>query len=376
MPINLRIRWDLSMTDLLSALRAGFVVFKTPHVGNWYTNNLACAQLGIPMKVVDSTKGCLDRNFHPHCVIVTGERYVVCDDEPLTTHTFVTQDPPVMRERFPIGTSVCDAHMRALQDAVPNIQAQTITQYFHAHGEKMMALMEVLTQADQTIWERYVSADGRTQNGRVHAGWKEVCSTGIVGTNGTRSGWLSPNVANILTDVMIDPVVHGTDTVYELSGPDMYRYIDELMPRLNKLYDTARVKLDWKLPETITLNLVPVADMRFAVSQSKHAQLTQLVSAWQKTRAFESSIGSRMRGVENKKTMIPLIETERKEVLANLKEAIRNCPEPFYDIYDGTFFSQYDLLNESEPLFIHPWALETSFKELADVVRSMRRLLP
>lgn|SRR3989338_6691638 len=375
MPIDLRIRWDLSMMDLLAKLRAGFVVFKTPHVGNWYTNNLVCAQLGIPMKVVDSTKGCLDRNFHPHCVIVDGQRHIVANEDLLTTHTVVAQTPPVMSERFPVGTSMSDAHMLALREAISNIQAQTMTQYFHMHSEKVMDLMEVLTQADPLIWARYVHNDGRTENRRVHAGWKEVVVHGILGINGARSGWLSPNVANILTDVMIDPSLHDTDTIYELSGPDMYRYIGDLMPRLNALYDLARARLSWKLPETVTLNLVPVSDMRFAVPARKRSELTFLIETWQKTCASKVHIAERMKNAKDKKTLIAVVETERQAVRTELMDAVRACPEPFYNIYDGTFFSQYDLLSETEPLFIHPWALETPMSELAKAIQTMRGCL-
>lgn len=375
MPINLQIRKDLSLNELVSLERAGFPVFKTPHVGCWYPNNLACAMLGIPMKVVDATKGCLDRNFHPHCLIVGGQRIQIADENVLTSHALITHPPSVMTERFTLGRPTADVHMEALHEAIPAAQTQTVSAYFHEHVGRLIALFEVITRTDPHVWERFVNEEGMTENRRPFRGWQEISRDGVVGTNGSRAGWISPNVANILTDVTIDPVLFGTDTVYELSGPDMYRYIERLMPKLNELYDAVRRSLNWSLPEVVTLNLVPVSDMRFAVLSSRRRALDELVDVWLATTSFEAGVGERIRHAVDKRSMISYVQEQRRVHTQALMAAVQACPDPFYDISEGTYVSQYDLLTTSQDLYLHPWALETPTGQLTDAVNVMRRYL-
>ncbi len=374
MPIDLQIRWDLTLNDLVEKQRAGFPIFKTPHVGNWYPNNLACAQLGIPMKVVDATKGCLDRNFHPHCVIIDGVRTQIAEEDVLMSHARVTRLPSVELERFVLGRPVVEVHMGALREVFPAMRAQTVSQYFHDESDRLTALFEVITRADPFIWERFVDKVGITENRRPYRGWEEISRAGVVGTNGSRVGWVSPNIANILTDVTIDPIRFGTDCVYELSGPDMYRYIERMMPKLNEFYDTVRRTLDWGLPQTITLHLVPVSDMRFAVPASRRRALEALVDTWVSTSSFEAGVGERMRLAIDKRALVGQVREHRSLLTQSLKDALSACPDPFYEISDGTFFSQYDLLTCQEEFFIHPWALETPVGRLGDAVRSLRRM--
>ena len=375
MPIQLKIRKDLSLNDLVSFKRAGFLVFKTPHVGNWYPNNLACAALGIPMKVVDSTKGCLDRNFHPHCVIVNGTRTQIAEENALTSHTKVTRAHEHTADRFKIGASVSETHMGALREAFPELEMLTVSGYLKENSGRVLELLEVLTQHDHSIWERYVREDGITEPRHARQ-WIVVNASGVCGTNGSNRGWVSPNIANILMDVTIDPLKFNTDIVYELSGPDMYKYIGQLMPKLNELYEVVRQKLWPELPETVTLNLVPVADMRFAVPTHRRQVLDELVEVLKTVSMFENGIGDRINSAPNREKFICQIVNERSVLRDNLREVLRACPDPFYDIYDGTFFSQYDLLSCSEGLFIHPWALETPVGVLSDLIRIARGCLP
>ncbi len=368
MPIQLKIRKDLSLNDLVSFKRAGFLVFKTPHVGNWYPNNLACAALGIPMKVVDSTKGCLDRNFHPHCMIVNGTRTQIAEENALTSHTKVTRVHEHTADRFKIGASVSETHMGALREAFPALELETVNEYLKENRDRVLELLEVLTQHDRSIWMRYVREDGLTEPRRARD-WIVVNASGICGTNGSSHGWVSPNIANILMDVTIDPLKFNTDIVYELSGPDMYKYIGQLMPKLNELYEVVRQKLWPKLPETVTLNLVPVADMRFAVSAHRRQELEELVTVLETVSRFENGIGDRINSAPDKEKFICQIVNERGVLRDRICEVLRVCPDPFYDIYDGTFFSQYDLLANSGNLFIHPWAIETPVGILSDLVR-------
>lgn len=375
MPIQLEMRWDLSMNDLLAYHRSGELVFKTPHVGNWYLNNLACGCLGIPMKVVDATKGCLDQNFHPHCVIVRGQREKIAEEDVLTSHAMVTQMPSMAADHFAIGESSAIAHMRALKKAIPTVQAQTVTEYVHRHTEEVMQLLEVITKEDRLIWQRFVQTDGHTTTQKFCQSWSSIVQAGVVGTNASRAGWVTPNLANILMDVTIDPKAYKTDRVYSLSGPDMYRYIKQMMPKLNRFYDVVRATLDWQLPETMQLHIVPVADMRFVVPSAQRQALDELVDMIRSNQTFEQGIGRRMKTSVHPSAEISQIQQERRDQHVQLREAMYACPEPFYEIKEGNFMSQYDLLDLNENLYLHPWALQTPMGTLKEVVAMLRRLL-
>ncbi|PSO44287.1 MAG: hypothetical protein BRC22_02740, partial [Parcubacteria group bacterium QH_9_35_7] len=65
-------RKDINLKALAQINRGGGSVVKTPHVGNWYPNNLAVAQTGIHMLAYDRNIGRKDSNFHPHKVIKDG----------------------------------------------------------------------------------------------------------------------------------------------------------------------------------------------------------------------------------------------------------------------------------------------------------------
>jgi len=376
MPVQLKIRWDLTMNELVSMKQDGFLIFKTPHVGNWYPNNLACAYLGIHSKVVDTTKGCLDKNFHPHRLIRGGVAKPIAPDDTLIRHALVSQSYEQDGLCVPVGEYVSRVHMDALKKAIPHIQAQLLIDYISEHADLMMRMLACLSRKHLNIWNRKVLANGHTINS-TPSSWEQVIHDGVSGIDGCVSGWCIPNIAHILTDIVIDPLVHGNiDQVFELSGPDMYRYVGDLMPQVIAMYDLVRTELALPLPEVMHFHIVPVSDLRFAVPLFRKEALCRLVDVWLQHEWFELDAGIRIREAsqENHSSMIRVVAEERRKHAPEFVQAIRQCPDPFYTIEDGTFFSQYDLLDH-QGLFIHPWALETSFGKLTDAVRAMRRFL-
>ena len=115
--------------------------------------------------------------------------------------------------------------------------------------------------------------------------------------------------------------------------------------------------------------------MRFAVSAHRRQELEELVTVLETVSRFENGIGDRINSAPDKEKFICQIVNERSVLRDRLREVLRVCPDPFYDIYDGTFFSQYDLLAHSGGLFIHPWAIETPVGVLSDLVRISRGCL-
>ena len=122
MPFTCDLRTDFSLQQLVDLHRAGQPVVKTPHVGNAYPNNLACASVGLPMLFVDHTVSGKDRNFHPQCVIVNGQSEVIADHGQLLTHATVAKSATIVDARlFPVGAKVADCHMEAINQAVQRV---------------------------------------------------------------------------------------------------------------------------------------------------------------------------------------------------------------------------------------------------------------
>jgi hypothetical protein len=369
MPIEYRERDDLSLSDLLVLLGQGLPVFKTPHVGNWYPNNLAIATLGIPSKVVDSTKGRLDTLFHPHRMVVGGRAYPLAHDNRLSSHNIVEIVPEDSPYAFRIGESLSGAHMSALKQAIPQTIATTVSQYFSAHQDQVVAIWEIATEIHPELWKRRTDEHGNTHNGLSARAWSQIEQVGINGFDDVRAGWVSPNELNLLMDAMIDTLVTGSGELYELSGPSMIGYFRNLLPLLSELYDHVRSRTGWALPEVMVFNLVPVADMRFVVPSSGASRLDALVDALLKARRFEDGVGARMRCAEDQSREIDLVRTQRRVLGAQLAEAIKTCSEPLYDTQAFTQFTQYDLLVSGEEPYINPWALNAPMSELKTAMR-------
>ena len=367
MPINLRIRYDLSLQDLLDKRKAGFTLFKTPHVGNHYPNNLACAHLGIPLKVMDQTKGCLDRNFHPDSVIVGGKKTRITTSDTLMTHAVIERSVDPFNGRFQVGASASGAHMKALRDAIPSTEAMTMSEYLCDHEEKMMMLLEVMTGKDPSIWTRFVSSSGVTRNGRLSGGWERILASGICGIGGCKSGWVIPNIANILSDVTIDPSQDGSDRVYELSGPDMYKYIHKMIDQLSEMYDHVRRVLGWGLPEAMEFNIVPVSEMRFATTASRKQEMDDLIRTLCHFQEFESGVGERMKRASDKRAEITVVKLQRCGQFGKLRDALASIPEVLYDIYDGSYLTQYDLLALGEQLYVPEEATLLCMEQVKDM---------
>lgn len=355
-------RHDLSLQDLAALHRAGHSVAKSPHVGNWYPNNLAVASLGIPMSVYDRTYGAADKNFHPHKVIVDGGSEEVANPAILTTHARVIRESSWFPERFPVGSKVLDGHMQAVRDAVPGANCEVFTDYLRRHMDKVLAILEVATALVPSLWRRFVHADG-TITEPVCGGWRHITETGgIYGlTNNNECGWLIPNELNVLLDGVVETALYNEDVVYHLSGPDMIGYIGSYAELLEKIHAVLRKKLGW-VRETVELHLVPVATMRFAVPEIRRQALDTFMDALLAIYGWRTARGEQIPPGHNGNRKIAAKETaeaktEHRLMKSRLREAAAACPEVWYDITKGSFVSQYDLLAAATRIYVHPWAV-------------------
>jgi len=353
---------------------------KTPHIGNMYPNNLAVGALGIPLNCYDRTIGRMDKNFHPHRVIRGGASEVIALDgiDRLTTHAVVDRPSRLAPEWFPIGTRVADGHMAALRAALPMAECIAYTDWLRERADRITAVLEVITDAFPSLWERLVHPDGRVVDYRVR-NWSVVQAIGVYGiTSDAPSGLIVPNVVNILLDGVLECVSRGVTEVYHCSGPDMVRYIGELEDRLHALYDTVRSRLGWGLPETLRFHLVPVADMRFAVPERRRAALDELVASWRDFQTVKRRQAEHMREVsdDERQAAITACVAERDHTMARVRDAIVACPEIFYRIEAANCTSQYDLLAERTTVYVPPWAAAAPMHEIDAAMGFFRRADP
>lgn len=373
MPVDLQITTDLSLLELQRLHRDGKSVSKTPHVGNWRLDTLACATLGIRHKVVDGNKGVLDHNFHPDSVIVHGRKTIVGHPDRLMSHAVVLKEPEVFQDRFRPGASLREIHMRALCDAVPQTVATPWSQHLSNIADDAIAVMEAITEVDARVWNRRVYEDGTTVSDTCR-GWVIVEAHGILGVTNPKKGWISPNIVNIMLDMIVEAKRFGSSVIYHLSGPDMYKYLGKLMPDINKLYDHCREKLDWNLPEVLTFKLVPASDMRFAVPESHRRALDNLIDVWLSVSEFEDSVGVRIKSSDNPKAEIARVIEDRATIERKLEQAVKDCPLPFFEMKRGDYTTQYDLLASGESLYVHPWGIETPISHISQAFRKMSAL--
>lgn len=366
------VRRDLSLAELRRLHERGEHVLKTPHVGNHYPNNLAVAALGIPLVCVDRTIGARDRNFHPHRLIHAGRAEDIADPHRVVTHVRVDRAHSHFADRFPVGGSVLAGHMRALRDAFPATKIQTEAESLMGQGDRIFDFLEAATRARPTAWTRFVEADGTVVERRpTPRPWQEIRREGIHSIalqNG--AGWIIPNEWCILWDSVV-AALDGKPDVYELSGPDMIRYIGRLAPDIDRTYGAMREALpSWTLPEQVTFHIVPVAAMRFAVASDRRPALEHLITTYRRMGELREEWSARIqaRTGEARRAEITRIAEERPRETERLREAVHAVPEIFYEIERADFLSQYDLLTGTT-LAVHPWGLETSITAIEEAMR-------
>lgn len=206
------------------------------------------------------------------------------------------------------------------------------------------------------------------------ARWSDVAAVGIFGVDNKREGYLIPNFLNVFLSGVIEVINSNSDEVYHLSGPDMIRYIDSMTEGLSQCLTFLSSKKSL-FPSRISFNLVPVANMRFAVHESRRKSLDDLISAYLRISDHKTKKGEFMKSLNNpeeRKAYGPMFKGVEQKLRADLSEAVSGCPEAFYDIYKGDFISQYDI--PSNGLYIPRWSLETPVKEINNAFHAMNNL--
>lgn len=365
MSFRVDINDQISLAELVKINKNGGIVLKTPHVGNIYPNNLAIALLGITMLFYDRTLGRKDINFHPHKIIKNGRAEIIADPNVLITHAKINLLG--QKKEGTNNTSLINFHMTSFKKALPDTFCFTYTEYLQNNKDKITQVLEVVTRYYPDLWTRIVDNDGKTH--KINANnWGDIERLGVYGLDNIESGWIIPNMINIVFHGAIDAAVAGWDSFYLLSGPDMYKYIKQYTKNLDDVYKKLKNELDWKLPDVINCQIIPVADMRFVVEDRFRKNLDELMILYFQYNQIEKNIENIIKGNDKSNETKEMIKEKNKiksEMLSCISSNIKVFEQTvFYDIKKENSFTQYDLLDKKK-LYIHPWAINTSLEEVS-----------
>jgi len=335
MPCELRIRDDLSVNDIVEIAKNSPVV-TSPHVGNFTPLRLTLPTLGVKVLCADHTIGIKDRNTHPHLFIQGGVAHTLStQSDMLTTHASVTER--VNGGTYPLGMSVSEVHVGALRKLYPERSIVTQTEHFNENREVMLSVLEEVTNLSPSLaWWRSVDSQGLvTPHKRkdLPGRWEDVAHKIFPLTN-TEEGWLAHVRINILMDVILQSEMGVNPRVIHLSGPDMVHYIGGEMKAISRMYDNVRKRLNLR-EETITIDLVPFASLRFATRASQALACEELCTELMQ-------------------------KNPREEVLRGL---VQEAHDVLTDPATCSYFTQHDSIATGEgvviPEAVRSWTMET-----------------
>lgn len=323
MPLHIENDYAALSLEQIAALQCdGWSVMKTPHVGNQHPSNLLCAARGIHCNMVSFTRGDRDCNFHPHIRIEGGEQHPLY--EPTTWTPFARVDDTQTAESY---------HQSAVQRRFRNTTITTDHELMRADMSFTETVLRVITELTPNLWYRSVSSDGTVQQHRdTSARWDTYADT-VFRVSSDRCGWIIPNRAAILHDLVWQSRVSKRDTVYHLSGPQMVGYIGGHVRHLSRVYDALRRQ--WPdLPEVLTVRIVPVAQCRFVAHTSNTTAIDALsdaIAAYERTEP-----------------------AQRRYARADIQQLGSAYPELVQPIEAGRFMSQYDV-DSGNDVYVPPW---------------------
>jgi hypothetical protein len=342
MPLNI-INNDgtLSLRQLQEKMQDGCSVVKSPHVGNQHPSNLVCAALGIPFNVVTFTLAERDTNFHPHKVIANGASTQIADASVWTPFS-----------KSDCGQTLETYHLDALRTKFPRLPVRTDMELMRTEQTLVEIVLRVITATVPRLWYRSVSGAGQVNHlsGNPVTDWNEI-NQDVFGLSNLSSGWVVPNNAHILFELVLQSLSSGKDTVYHLSGPQMVGYIGGAQKKLSKAYDVLRAEYP-VLPETLSVHIVPVASARMVTHKGNSV-------------AFEA--------LEATVLWYERLDVEAKRYSGKQFSALTMLfPEFTESIESGTFMSQYDI-DSADDLLISQWMLDAPLKRVEGVYQQLLR---
>ena len=380
--LHIRVDQDLSIDDLLAAKQAGISVARTPHAGNFSPYNLALAEAGIPIRVVDTNITNYDATYYPESVISSAGRAVLTDTQVVTSRYRIDGTDQYLDE----------FHIGGVREAIPGADVVSLTEYARMREEITEQVVKIASHDMPQLFQREVREDGTTLQSARAADLARSGRT-LQLTDDPRAEQLAammPNEVNIVSFFASEALLTERDVQHHVSGPAMVQYAPKgrVNQQLVQLYGLAREKASFgeQLPADLEVILSDATDARFAVPVQEQSQMDAAIEAVDQhdeelgilnadKKAFFGSDSSRdeqQRGafLAETRTRAASIDRDAAELVrpiaGSLVDADKAEPEQIR--------SQYGSIAE-QGLYVPERMLGMSFAELRLLTRKMQKLV-
>jgi len=366
---------SLSVNDLVGLQEAGFSVLRSAHVGNLTPYNLTLAEAGIPILSVDHTITGVDRNYLPEQVVTQEGASLLAPSDKL-----------VCRVLLGTGTYLDELHTGAAREAVPGANIFTNTEYLRANESVAGEIVMLTAQEFPEYFNRLALPDGSTAY--VDDAARYLGTLGIMQLNdeprAEREAIIMPNIIDIVTNFVVEYLRTEQPVQYHLSGPDMIKYIDQLMPDVQQLYGRIKEATSFgtQLPPQLLVYLVPTAKAKFATTAARQPLLDELLGVMEvvdaslaglrtERKAFFASEAARDQS--QRADFLTNVMQAEMDLNVELGERLAALPELLPEPPDPGAITQYDVLQEGG-LYVAPINRELSMAELAEVSLRVNQL--
>lgn len=381
---------NVSIADLQAIQASGQSVMRSAHVGNARGYNLALAEAGVDMLLVDHTivaqsaeESSGDRNYLP------GSRVTREGVEPLKLHalgglTMKTQI--VCPDTAQTDRQLDEFHTTYLREAFPATIIQTNTEYLRTHESVAQTILGVALKTQPELFTRLVEQDGTIRTVGAGQSFANAVETyGILQLKDRPSeerGVLIPNDVDIAINFVVEALRTDSDTQYHVSGPDMQHYAKDsaFQERLNRLYRDTREQthLGAMLPEKLIVKLVPGDAARFVTSIDRAPVVQRIFSLLSAKDLVSEERNNFMRSSSQQEpgriqSFLRGVKQQIQELDGELIAAVNEADEFFVGPRQAPFVSQYDTL-ELGGIYTPAENSTLTMAELKQLAKQLRKL--
>ncbi|MFA6974074.1 MAG: hypothetical protein WC238_05050 [Parcubacteria group bacterium] len=387
-----------SINDLVELKRQGRFVARTGHLGNHYLSNLLLFSCGIPCAIFDRNLLLKDQNFWPSKIIHGGKKSVLArEDNVLVPFGHFAEGLNGPAEFAANKKNPAQVHYESMQSVFGKDSVYTESQFLHQEAAMVSELVEVMCRIDPELFARAVAFDGKTRicfsqknvaQGVLAA--SEAMSLLVEGRDADFLGGIIPRVeAAIMLNSILGQRKSLGDAVYELSGPDMVKYAlrESFREKVKHIYSRMCAELNY-LPETLVLKVVPSFSFRLGSLESEKEEMDHIFRSLKEFFALSSEKKVALKEA-NQPSLTKLSQVERnlqnRQISGVFNERLRSIAQQFFfseigkridfTLEGGNFFSQYDLIESGEKMYVPEEIKAMSMEEmnkfhcLLDVVR-------
>lgn len=373
---------DISIAQLQEHMRDGFSVVRSPHIGNMAPYNLALAEAGVKLLLVDHMIVTGDKTYRPNVQIAAGKPSAVT-----TQRDTVVFRTPSSQE----GVFVDELHMQSLASAVPGVDMVSNSDYLRQNESISRAVLQVAVQEMPELFDRVILSDGTTRADASRA--RQLAMAGTVAQleddiRAETEAAKAPNVADIVTGFVVEAVETQRDVQYHISGPAMVNYCAEGMAaraEIEKLYNLVATQtyLKGQLPGQLTVVLTKATDAQFLLPSDRVTAIEAL-ERYQTYVAVDAEAKQRRNtafsnGVSPASEEGQLVIAEARDMRAAAIELLGPSIAELREIVLGSadnptgLVTQYDVL-AAGGLYQAAMNREQTFAELAVTAKAIRKL--